>query len=277
MKGRQMRWVICALVVIGTASPAFAQDDFDVLRGSETVGPAAFTNWTGFYVGGQLGYSDASADFSRSTQAPVAYVLRDTALENVSDPSALPALGTADTSAMSYGAFLGYNSQWQNLVLGAEGNFNHLTVSLNAPNSPIARSGLSDGEGDSYTIALSANGSMTDLNYFELRGRAGVILGNVLPYGFIGPVIGFANINVTADVRGTCDPGSNATCTGFAFSATAGRNSAVLYGGAAGLGLDYAITRNVFLRGEYEYLRFAPFDDVLIVVNSVRFGAGFKF
>ena len=279
MKGRQMRWaswVICALVVLGPVPRAFAQD-LDILRGALPVGPATFTNWSGVYVGGQWGYSDANADFSNSTQAPIAYVLRDTALENVSDPSDLPALTSADHTGMSYGGFIGYNSQWQNLMLGFEANFNHTTVALNATSTPIARSDLSDGLGNYYTVGISATGTMANLNYLELRGRAGLILGSFLPYAFIGPAVGVANLNVTADVEGTCDSGSTADCSGFAFTATAGRNSAILYGGAVGAGLDYAITQNIFLRGEYEYLRFVEFDNILVAASSVRVGAGFKF
>jgi outer membrane immunogenic protein len=271
-----MRWVVCVLMVFGFAPYAFAAD-LDILRGSEPVGPATFTNWTGIYIGGQWGYSDANADFSNSTQAPIAYVLRNSTLEATSHPSEMPTLGTADQSGMSYGGFVGYNSQWQNLVLGVEGDVVHTTANLNAPNSPIARSGFSDGDGDTYTVAISASGTMTDLTYGELRGRAGLILGSFLPYGFIGAVAGVANVNVTANVAGICDPGSTATCSPFTFTATGGGNSAFLYGASVGAGLDYALTQNIFLRGEFEYLRFAPFADVTIAISSARIGAGFKF
>jgi len=271
-----MRWVVCALVLFGFAPSAFAQD-FDILRGAESVGPATFTNWTGFYIGGQWGYSDASGDFSKSTQAPIAYVLRNSLLEQYSHPSDLPTLGTADQTASSYGGFVGYNSQWQDLMLGFEANFVHTNASLNAPSSPIARSDFSDGNGNSYTVAISATGTMTDLNYVALRGRAGLILGSLLPYGFLGAVVGVANIDVNANVEGTCDPGSSTSCAPFSFTASGGRNSAVLYGGTVGAGLDYALTQNVFLRGECEYTRFAPFADVMIAISSVRIGGGFKF
>ena len=97
-----MRWVISALFVLGLVPQALAADlDLDVLRGSEPVGPALYTNWTGFYVGGDVGYSDSNADFSGATQPSIAYVLRDTALENTSHPSDLPVLGTADQSGLS--------------------------------------------------------------------------------------------------------------------------------------------------------------------------------
>jgi outer membrane immunogenic protein len=278
MKGRQMRWVISALLVLGLVPRAFAADlDLDVLRGSEPVGPALYTNWTGFYVGGNVGYSDSNADFSGATQPSIAYVLRDTALENTSHPSDLPVLGTADQSGLSYGGFFGYNTQWQDLMLGAEVSFQHTTTTLNAPSSPIARSGLSDGEGNTYAMLINGTGSLADLNYVALRGRAGWILGNFMPYGFLGGVVGLANINVTTSVQGFCEPGSTPTCSNFAFSATDGRTSALLYGGTVGAGLDWAVTPQFFLRGEYEYTVFLPFDHLVLSVSSARVGAGFKF
>jgi outer membrane immunogenic protein len=274
-----MRWVVGVLLVLGLASRAFAQDfqDFDVLRGSDSVGLASYTNWSGVYLGGQWGYSNASGDFSNSTQAPIAYVLRDSALEENSDPSQMPVLGTDDRTAMSYGGFVGYNSQWQDLILGVEGDFVHTTVSLTAPSSTIARNSFSDGDGNTYSVGISATGTMTNLDYGELRGRAGLILGSFLPYGFLGAAIGVANVNVNASVTGICQPGSTPSCSNFAFTATSGHDSALLYGGVVGAGLDYAVTQNVFLRGEFEYLRFAQFADVLIAVSSVRIGAGVKF
>jgi outer membrane immunogenic protein len=276
MKGPPMRWVICALAVLGLVPRAFAQD-FDVLRGTQPVGPALYNNWTGVYFGGQWGFNDGSAAFNGSTAGPIAYVLRETKLEENASPSNLPVLGTADHTAQVYGGFVGYNSQWQDLMLGVEANFNHTSLVLNAPSSPIVRSNLSDGAGNTYTIGVSAAGTMSDINYASLRGRAGLILGNFLPYGFLGAVVGVANLNITAEVQGTCDAGSTASCEPFAFIANGGRNSDLLYGISAGAGMDYALTRNIFLRGEYEYIHFAPISGTLIAISSVRLGAGFKF
>ena len=41
--------------------------------------------------------------------------------------------------------------------------------------------------------------------------------------------------------------------------------------------MDVAITPNIFVRGEYEYTRFAPTANVLVTVSSAHVGAGFKF
>ena len=140
-----MRWVFCALVLLGLASPAVAADlDLDVLRGAETVapptltvGPATFTRWSGFYVGGQIGYSDGNADFSNATQPGLAYALRQTTLENEFGVSQWQVLGTANNSTISYGGFAGYNTQWQDLIIGIEANFAHAGLNLNPPSTPI--------------------------------------------------------------------------------------------------------------------------------------------
>ena len=145
-----MRWVFCGLFALTLASPAAAADfdipppgpaaNYGILRGSETVGPATFTRWSGFYAGGQIGLSNANADFSDTTQSLVAYALRATTLESQQAPSQWPVLGNANQSAIGYGAFVGYNTQWQDLILGMEANFNRASFSLHATSSPIARS-----------------------------------------------------------------------------------------------------------------------------------------
>ena len=71
-----MRWVLGSVVVLALTPSAFAQD-LSILRGSQSVGPATFTRWSGFYFGGQFGLSNGNADFSKSTDSVVAYALRE--------------------------------------------------------------------------------------------------------------------------------------------------------------------------------------------------------
>lgn len=80
-----MRWVICAAFVLALAPSAFA-DDLDILRGSQTVGPAAFTRWAGFYAGGQFSYSSTNVDFSKATQPLISSSLQQTAVLTVAEP-----------------------------------------------------------------------------------------------------------------------------------------------------------------------------------------------
>jgi outer membrane immunogenic protein len=282
-KGRQMRWVVCALLFLGCASRASAAD-LDILRGSEPVGLGTFTNWTGIYVGGQIGYGSASGDFSNATSSIVAEALRVTTLESEFDPSSWQVLGTANNQSEMYGGFFGYNSQWQNLMLGVEGNLVATKFSLVAPITPIGRITPADSNGIPWTVVFTGSGSTNELDYGELRGRAGLILGNFLPYGFVGFAMGEASFSVNANgyaegnapTSGTCSIANTPPCYLITFDKT-NTQSSLVYGGAVGAGMDVALTQNIFIRGEFEYLRFVPIDNIVLAVTSARVGAGLKF
>jgi opacity protein-like surface antigen len=94
-----------------------------------------------------------------------------------------------------------------------------------------------------------------------------------LPYAFVGFALGNANIHITDIVKldQTSPPGT------FFFPATAGKDSAWLYGLTAGVGLDVAVSPNYFLRAEYEYVQFQSLDGVALDVNTVRLGGGVRF
>ena len=124
---RVMRLVMCALSVSAFAPRALA-DDLDVLRGAIPVAPATFTRWSGFYVGGQFGYSDALADFGNSTQTPIAYALREPPSKMSSPSPSGRYSARPDQGGITFGGFVGYNTQWQDLILGVEGNYNHASI-----------------------------------------------------------------------------------------------------------------------------------------------------
>ena len=63
----------------------------------------------------------------------------------------------------------------------------------------------------------------------------------------------------------------------FFFLNSAGQNNALLWGYTVGAGLDWALTPNIFARGEFEFVQFAPISNIAVSVASGRVGAGFKF
>ncbi|MGH6673363.1 MAG: outer membrane protein [Xanthobacteraceae bacterium] len=247
------------------------------------------TSWRGFYIGGQFSYSDGSADFSKSTQAPISYSLRETTLENELSPSNWPVLGTADHSAAGFGGFVGYNveyfTSYAKIVLGVEANYDQASLSFIAPNSPISRITPADSSGDTYLVNITGSGTVSDLDFGTLRARAGWDFGNFLPYAFTGLALGRANVNIAETTSGEQNPPAVGVCSGastppcmpFSFSGTAGKNGEWLYGFTVGAGLDVALTQNVFLRGEYEYVQFQQVAGTNIDINTVRAGAGFRF
>lgn len=284
------KYLPCAIAVAClTAAPAFAADMSALpwLSPAPESAPSAFgdpfvgfgmrtanaVDWRGFYIGGQFSYSDANANFSQSTQAPIAFSLRETTLENEFAPSNWPVLGTADHSAAGFGGFVGYNTEYlapnAKIVFGVEANYDQTSLSLIAPNSPLARV-TPDG---SNAVSITASGSATDIDFGTLRARVGWAVGNFLPYGFAGLALGRADINIaeTTTVVQASPPGT------FVFPGVAGKDGEWLYGLAVGAGMDFALTNHVFVRGEYEYVQFQPVAGTDIFVNTVRAGAGIKF
>jgi outer membrane immunogenic protein len=310
-KARLMRWVLGAVVVLALTPSAFAQD-LGALRGAQSVGPATFTRWSGFYFGGQVGYSGGNADFGGATQGPLSNALIDTVVETNFQPSSWPILGSTSATAASYGGFAGYNTQWQDLVIGGELTYSRVNMSFDAPSTPIYRQISTENSTTQaetlYGLTGSGSGTLTLIDYASLRARAGWIVGtNFLPYAFGGFTVGRANFTETASITGpsattvptlvptstgllTVQPAPVLPCTGSPIELGVGetcgfygagtKNSALgtlIYGYSLGGGVDIALMSNVFLRGELEYVHFFPYNGIVVSLATARIGAGLKF
>jgi outer membrane immunogenic protein len=283
MKERPMRRVFCLAMMLGTATPALAAD-LDVLRGSEpvapvvTVGPATFTRWSGLYFGGDVSYNNATTDFGSATAPGVEFALQGTVVQQQFTPSELQLLGKGADSAFGGGAFLGYNTQWQDLVLGVEANYTHAslnTASATSPTFQIARA-FNPPAGNVTSVSInSAAGHMSVTDYAEARGRAGYVVGNLMPYGFIGMVVGRGSYSITTRVDAFC--GGNTECVGFPLTPSSGQSNLLMWGYSVGAGLDWAVTPNVFVRGEFDFDQFVPVSNISMALVSGRLGVGYKF
>jgi opacity protein-like surface antigen len=114
------------------------------------------------------------------------------------------------------------------------------------------------------------------IDYGSLRVRAGWVLGNFLPYAFGGLAVGRSDISRSSTVSGTETTGSGVV-TPFSFTNSETKDSAYMYGFAVGGGLDVALTSNIYVRGELEYVQFAPIDDIVVNIVTGRVAAGIKF
>jgi hypothetical protein len=95
-------------------------------------------------------------------------------------PSQLQLLAKGTNSAFGGGAFLGYNTQWQDLILGIEANYTHTSLDITTPSNAVARSFPFDVSsvpvGTVTTVTLhSASGHVNLTDYAEARGRAGTL------------------------------------------------------------------------------------------------------
>ena len=58
------------------------------------------------------------------------------------------------------------------------------------------------------------------------------------------------------------------TCVPFSFSSSQSKQNTWIYGWAAGLGVDFLILPNLFLRAEYEYVAFTTIDGIKAGINT---------
>jgi outer membrane immunogenic protein len=290
MNKHTMRWTLLLSILLscGLAAPALASD-YDlpytpVLRGSAqppapvySVGPATFTRWSGFYFGGDFSFNNGTTDFSSATAPRIEYALQNTVVQQTFTPSQLSLLGNGAGNAFGGGGFLGYNTQWQDLVLGVEGNYTHTSISTIAstPASFSINRSFVPAAGNVTSINLSnAAGSLSLTDYGEARVRAGYVLGNFLPYGFVGMVAGMGSYRVGSHIDLFCGP---AECLGFPLNLQSSQSNALLWGWTAGAGLDWMLTPNFFLRGEFDFDQFAPISNIQLNLVSGRVGGAFRF
>jgi opacity protein-like surface antigen len=109
-----------------------------------------------------------------------------------------------------------------------------------------------------------------------LRIRGGYAVGSFLPYLFGGIALGQANITKTAEITGTqVNQSAPFQTINVNLSATDGLYSHLIYGYSTGIGVDAMLCAGLFLRAEWEYVRFTSSVDTSI--NTVRAGLGYKF
>jgi outer membrane immunogenic protein len=272
-----MRRFLLVAVMCGAVTGAQAAD-MPFLRGSFTDGlSASNVNWGGGYIGGHASHGAADMDFTNSGQDLLAKLLNNLDLESQFNISKWPLLGKAHMQNSGYGGFIGYNWQWTEAVVAIELNYTHGNF-FGANSGSQSRSFQYPTDYVS-TATVSSSASMKVTDYGSLRVRGGYAIDNFLPYGFAGIAMGQANINRRADYsayyRYVGDPLLPRPDFAGSGSLTDNANSHFITGFAGGVGVDVMLYAGLFLRAEWEYLRFTSSVDTTI--NTVRAGLGYKF
>jgi outer membrane immunogenic protein len=292
-----MRWWVCGLL-IAMACPALAADyDDSWLRGSQVIGPAPappsrlYKIWAGVYGGAQVGEDFHGVDFRTFPGNPLASAVSQDAILTALGGSltGMPNLPQVDTKGPSYGGFLGYNWQIDDVVFGAEINANRSQFHQTATNS-ITRSFVVSSGGSTYapTIVNTNSAGTVDMStYSTLRGRLGWAFGSFLPYIVAG--VSFAQINsiqhFDVNYQGknvtvpACTPPATVACVdvGGDFPFNNVIHGKYILGFDAAVGIDYMLTKNVFTRGEVEYLQLGTPNDIKINTVSARIAIGLKY
>jgi len=277
--GASVRAGALTLAAVGVLmlAPAAHAEDIDVLRGtfSNPFTSPTYRHWEGFNVGAAFGLANMHTDFGGSTSNQVAYILRNTTLENEARPSSWTSLPAKTTDGRSFGAFIGYNLQWDQLVLGVDGAYNHISSLQSAASDSMTRI-LTTSDGVTHTVTITSSSSMKLIDYATLRARAGYAFGQFLPYAFVGGAVGRFNSTSSATVSDHQVQGLTVIDFG-PVTQSDNRNNAVTGGFTLGLGIDVAVLPNVFLRGEWEFVGFAQVNGIRSTVNTGRIGLGVKF
>ena len=293
-----MRRLLLAAMMFGAVTGAHAADMPDFLRGSLPAESAPTRNWDGWYAGGQVGYTSANVDFSQTVVGQTNYIFRNSVLQQPT--SQLSLLSKANTQGTGFGAFVGRNFQWDDVVLGVEANYNYLNNLTATSTGTIGPLAISNPTGDNpppgvtdiYGVKLTGSAAAQIRDMITFRGRAGWAIGDFLPYMFGGLAVGRIDVarTVSSDVTlqqavtTTTPAGVTTTVYGpvnrlpqVSLSQTQGRDNNFVVGWTAGLGLEYMLWNCVFLRGEWEYTKFMSIQNTTISLNSARVGIGYKF
>jgi outer membrane immunogenic protein len=217
-----------AIASLGFANIASAADLPARTYTKAPVAPVAF-NWSGFYIGGFVGgaFADRNATATDPQSAPLAFYNGGNLVNSYGLNSSFIGGGT-----------IGYN--WQtpgsNLVLGLEGEAGYLHLhrsqqDINAVNSGFALpdSVNSTRIGDAYGVIAGRVGFASDRALFYAKGGVAFVGNN---YSFSDP----------------CTTGGCGAATLFL------NNSGTQVTWAAGAGIEYALTNNWSIKGEYLYL-----------------------
>ena len=313
---RTVTFPILALLGFCGANTARAADlDYDYLRGADYDPlPTPTVDWSGVYVGGHGGYTSGGLSQRDAMQSSLANYFSYRDIENEFSVSKFLSLPGTRTHDASFGAFAGYNVQFDDIVLGVEADYTHTTQNSWSTNS-INRI-LTTAAGNSEVVSLSGSSNTRIDDYGSIRARAGYALGNLLPYVTAGAAIGRATINDTVAVQNygysaTTYTANQSLTTGLPAAVynhgyasfnqnfplvrstpagqgaqtvpyaptllTANARTKTIGGAALGFGLEYAITSNILVRGEYQYVRFQDFNGHSAELNTIRGGAAVKF
>ena len=208
-------------------------------------------------------------------------------------------MSKGSTGSRSFGGFIGYNFQWDDVVLGAELNYNRMSLGTGAQDTvgPIIIPGapLANGSTVQYAVTETSSASVAIHDIVTARARAGWTYDRFMPYGFAGLAVGRADVARFASVTGTkstttqpiFDPVTGAllvppiTTTGVLIlprnPQSQSQGGLIAYGFTAGLGVEVALMQNLFVRAEWEFIEFPNIADFRVSVNSARVGVGLKF
>jgi outer membrane immunogenic protein len=226
---RNLKLILSAAAVVGALAGITAASAADLAARPYTKAPIMAEpgfNWSGFYVGGNVGYSWGSAD----NTATISNFVTGAALSTATSRN--------DVNGVIGGGQAGYNWQSQNWLFGLEGDIQ----------------GSGEKGSTAFTCVACANGGTNitslltqELNWFgTVRGRVGVLATpNMLFYATGG--LAYGEVDTGGSITGNNVNGVPIT---VAFPGT----SSTRAGWTAGAGVEGRIAGNWTAKLEYLYM-----------------------
>ena len=227
---------LCLTLLVGFGLSAAAQAADLPVKAPAPIAPVY--NWTGFYIGGNVGYGwhDPTVSFTPN--------------------DAFPGLGgftgagppvSFNISGALGGFQLGYNWQFApTWVAGLETDFDFASIKGNGSANYLA------------AIANTFNSTVSEKTkwFGTVRARLGFLpTPNLLIYGTGGLAYGKVEQNAThTNVFGGSIVGSNAVCVGAPSTCWTGTSSRTATGWTAGAGAEYAFMNHWTVKAEYLYV-----------------------
>jgi outer membrane immunogenic protein len=201
---------VCAIASVHVASAA------DMPTKAPVYAPVAMYNWTGFYVGGQVGGGWSSSQttvVTGGTNFPSGYVLNRT-----------------NGSGFIGGGYAGYNYQINQFVIGIDGDYSWADLTGSSSDISPINGGTTNLNGKSKWIAT-------------VTGRLGYAVNNLLFFGKGGWAwAGFDGNSSSFSIAGVNT--SNAT------------NSETRDGWTLGTGVEWGFLPHWSAKLEYDYVKF---------------------
>jgi outer membrane immunogenic protein len=270
----KMIGLLAGMISIGAIGAASAAD---MAVKAAPPPPPPLPSWTGFYIGGDVGGAWADSSGTAIFTDPFAPAGQSPIVTN----------GSFNRSGFIGGFYAGYNWQFSpNWVFGIEGDWSW--TDRNGGSFCGVTSGGAAGCIDNTFgfVRVDANNDWIA----TLRGRLGYTWGSVMLYGTGGAAWVNNSVTLTADCRVA---GCGALVLPGQFASATFSNTRT--GWVAGLGLEWMITPNWLIRGEWLHVDVGNSSGVLniptgivgttqtvawnrnLTIDIARFGIAYKF
>lgn len=276
----------CALAPLQAAQAA----DYPVLRGSQIEQPfeqrselfsSGRFDWSGFYFGGFAALSETEFEPGPGLPDLARSAYRNTALGQAVDMGQFVVdQGSKRDSGTNFGGFTGYNFLFGDVVLGLEADYTRAGQEYGFSDF-IARRTVAGGQTIDWSMNTRLGARLHD--YATARLRMGYAYGRIMPFATIGAAFGrfdaFSTIDATAAIvtnAGTATETST-SAAGYPLRVGVARKDVWGFGMAFGAGVDWALTDNLLLRAEYQYVAFGEVEGTTTTVNTGRVAAALKF